>query len=383
MEKGELSWHDRGRLWLRLGLRAVLTALALGFVILAGPPLLSLFFPFVLALVMAWLLNPAVRFLQRRIGGSRSLWAILLIVLLFAIVGGILFILSYNIIIELQNLVNNWQTIWNGVLEGLEQASGWTDKLFSYLPAEVREWVNGLTAWLIDWVQTAIPKLLSAMASGAGGAAMRLPSFAVATVVFVMGSYFIIADYPHIRYLVIERMSADTLGLLRFIKHTATAALGGYVRAQFILSIGVFFILLAGFTLIGQSYALLLALILAVMDFIPIIGAGTVMVPWAVIALFTRDFRSAAELMVIWGVILLFRQVGEPKVVGNQTGLSPVLSLVSIYAGMRLGGVAGMIFGPVILLVAINVCKAGVFDGLVADAKLAAGDIRAILKNRP
>ena len=146
---------------------------------------------------------------------------------------------------------------------------------------------------------------------------------------------------------------------------------------------GVFFILLAGFTLTGQSYALLLALLLAVLDFIPIVGAGTVMVPWAVVCLFTRDLRTAVELLVIWGAIALFRRVGEPKVVGNQTGLSPILSLVSIYVGMKLAGVAGMILGPVVFLVVLNVCRAGVFDGPVADVKLAVRDIRAILKNRP
>ena len=110
------------------------------------------------------------------------------------------------------------------------------------------------------------------------------------------------------------------------------SAFGGYVKAELILSVGVFFILLLGFTLIGQSYTLLLAFLLAVMDFIPIIGAGTVMIPWAVIDLFTGNLRHAIELMVIWGIIALFRRVGEPKAVGDQTGLPPVVSLISIYA---------------------------------------------------
>ena len=111
------------------------------------------------------------------------------------------------------------------------------------------------------------------------------------------------------------------------------------------LSVGVFFILLVGFILTRQSYGLLLALGLAVLDFIPIVGAGTVMVPWAVIALFTRDYVTAVNLMLIWGVIALFRRVMEPKFVGNQTGLSPILSLFSIYVGMKIAGVLGMIWG--------------------------------------
>lgn len=383
MGTGELSWHDRGRLWLRLGIRLLLTVAVVLFFFFGGPPLLGLFFPFVLAFGLAWLLNPAVRALQKRLGASRKVLSLFLILLLFALAGGLFAVGTYNIVRELRNLVNNWQAIWDSFLLLLEQVSVLTDRLFGYLSPEVVAWVDAMGERLVEWIQTIIPSLLSNMASGAGAVAMRVPSLAVATVVFVMGSYFITADYPHIRYLVVERMSADTLGLLRFIKHTAAAALGGYVRAQFILSVAVFFILLVGFSLIGQSYALLLALLLAVMDFIPIIGAGTVMVPWAVVSLVTKDLRTAVELMVIWGVILLFRRLAEPKVVGNQTGLSPVLSLVSIYVGMKLAGVGGMIFGPVVFLVVINVCKAGVFDGLVADVKLAARDLRVVLKNRP
>lgn len=383
MEHGELTWHQRGRLWLRLGLRAVLALAVIAILYLAGPRLLSLFFPFVLALVLAWLLNPAIRFLQKKVGASRNLAALGLLLLLFTLAGGALFLLSYNTIVELRALVDNWQSIWGGFLAVLDQAGGLADRLFAYLPGELVAWCQNMAAQLVEWAQNLIPDLLSRAAAGAGSTAMKVPSFVVASIVFVMASYFIMADYPHIRYLAMERMSPDTIGLLRFIKHTAAAAFGGYVKAQLILSIGVFFILLVGFTLIGQSYSLLLALLLAVMDFIPIIGAGTVMLPWAAVSLFAHDLRTAVELLVIWGVIALFRRVGEPKVVGNQTGLPPILSLTSIYVGMQLAGVAGMILGPVVFLVVLNICQAGVFDGLVADCRLAVRDVRAILKNRP
>src|SRR5699024_7311794 len=117
--------------------------------------------------------------------------------------------------------------------------------------------------------------------------------------------------------------------------------------------------------------------------FIPIIGAGTVMVPWAVIALFTRDYSTAIEMMVIWGIIAMFRRVMEPKFVGDQTGLSPILSLVSIYVGMRLAGVLGMVFGPILLLVLLNLAGMGMLRGIRLDVEAAARDIAAILSQRP
>ena len=107
------------------------------------------------------------------------------------------------------------------------------------------------------------------------------------------------------------------------------------------------------------------------------------MVPWAFGALFLRDLSTAVELMAIWGVVALFRRVMEPKFVGDQTGLSPILSLVSIYVGMELGGVLGMVFGPVILLIFLNLAGMGMFQGLRLDLRAAARDIAAILRERP
>ena len=140
-------------------------------------------------------------------------------------------------------------------------------------------------------------------------------------------------------------------------------------------------ILTVGFLIMRQPYGLLLALGLSVLDFIPIIGAGTVMVPWAVVDMVLAQFNEAAALMAIWGVIVVFRRFAEPKVLGDQTGLSPILSLVGIYVGMKVGGVLGMVMGPLLLLVCINLTKLGIFQPVLDDLTLAAGDINAILRS--
>lgn len=376
----ELSWPERGRLWLRLGIRLVLTLLALWGLVRLGPPLLSLFMPFVLALILSWLLNPLVRFLQQRLGLSRKLLSFVLILLIFAGVSGLLFALIYNIAAELVSLAYNWSSILSAIQSAADQLNSSLARFMALLPPEVVATAARAADSILLWLQETLPLLLSSAAARATDLAMGVPSFAIATVVFIMGAYFITADYPHIRYLATRHMSEGMRRFLRHVRSTAVTAFGGYVKAEFILSIGVFFILLVGFAVIGQPYGLLLAFLLAILDFIPIVGAGTVMVPWAVLDLFMGSYRHAIELMVIWGIIALFRRVGEPKAVGHQTGLPPVLSLVSIYVGMRLAGVLGMILGPVVVLVVINIGKSGVFDGVLADLSLAAGDISALLK---
>ena len=84
--------------------------------------------------------------------------------------------------------------------------------------------------------------------------------------------------------------------------------------------------------------------------------------------------------MAVWGLVVLFRQLGEPKILGNQTGLAPLTSLISVYVGMKLAGVPGMILGPVVCLVVRNVVRSGVMDDALADLRLSGRDLTAILK---
>lgn len=383
MNPGQLTWRERGWLWFRLGIRLVLTVVTVVLLALFGPTLLSLFAPFLAALVTAALLNPLVKWFQRRLGLSRPVLTGLLLVLVFGALGAAIGFLGYAAANELVSLTQNWR----GLLDSLQGALDQTEELFARLwtlvPPQLNETVQSVTDGLLDWLSVATPSLLNILVDYTTNKAMGVPSFVIALVIFLMATYFLTADYPYLRSRAAQSMGDNLLHFCRQVRSTALGAFGGYLKAELLLSVGVFFILLGGFLLIRQPYGLLLALGLAILDFIPIVGAGTVMVPWAVIALLTRDYKTAIELMAIWGVIALFRRVMEPKFVGDQTGLSPILSLVSIYVGMKVAGVLGMILGPICLLVLLNLAGMGMFHGLRLDLAAAARDTAAILSHHP
>ena len=379
----QLTWKQRGTLWLRLGLRLALAALAVLFVLKLGRPLLSLFAPFLFALAAAAALNPLVKKLQRALGFNRQALTLLLLLLLFGLIGGGLALLTYAAAGQLVSLVQNWSGLLDSLQSVLDQLEELFARFLALVPPQVTEIVERAGDELFQWLGNAVPAALGNLGMEAGERAMGLPAFLMAVVIFVMATFLLTADYPYLRSRTAQHLDGSLLRFLGQVKTTALGAFGGYVKAELLLSVGVFFILLAGFLLTGQPYGLLLALGLAVLDFIPIIGAGTVMVPWAFGALFLRDLSTAVELMAIWGVVALFRRVMEPKFVGDQTGLSPILSLVSIYVGMELGGVLGMVFGPVILLIFLNLAGMGMFQGLRLDLRAAARDIAAILRERP
>ncbi len=383
MEHKQLTWPQRGALWLRLGIRLGLTALAVWLAARFGRPLLSLFAPFLLALIAAAALNPLVKKLQRLLGWNRQVLTLLLLFLIFGLLGGGLALLVYAAAGQLVSLVQNWGGLLDSLQAVMDQLEALFARLLTLVPPQVNEIVENAGDSLFQWLSEAAPAALGNLGLEAGERAMGLPAFLVALVIFIMATFLLTADYPYLRSRYVQHLDEGLLRFLGQLRTTALGAFGGYVKAEFLLSVGVFFILLAGFFLIRQPYGLLLSLGLAVMDFIPIIGAGTVMVPWAFVALFTGDFTAAVELMAIWGVIALFRRVMEPKFVGDQTGLSPILSLVSIYVGMKLAGVLGMVFGPVVLLVVLNLAGMGMFRGARLDLEAAARDIAAILSERP
>lgn len=377
----ELSWRARGKLWLRLGLRALLMVLGLVLLFKFLIPAVSFLMPFVLGLVVAWIFNRPIRFCQKKWGAPRKALSLVFLLISFALLGGILVGFGYAAIGQTRSFLQNWESLWSGAMKTLNSITAAVEDWLEPLPPTVYNQAAGLLDGFVDWLGRVVPNLLGGMAGRAGSFAMSIPSFLISLVIFIMAAYFITADYPHLRFLATSRMPSELRGFFSRVKETAVTAFGGYVKAQLILSFIIFWILLVGFFIIGQPYALLLAVVLAVLDFIPIIGSGTVMVPWAVIDIFLKDYRHAIELMVIWGVVAVFRRVGEPKVVGDQTGLPPITSLLCIFVGMKLGGVLGMVFAPAVYMVFLNIVRGGLFDRTVVDVRLAVRDVAAILKS--
>ena len=381
MEHGPLSWRERGHLWMRIGIRAVLIVGALLLLAYAAPPLLSLLGPFVLALVTAWLLNPLVRWLSRKLPVSRKGISLVLIILIFCALGGALYGLGYAAVSQISELIQNWSSVMETVVDSINAVAEWMGGLKDVLPQGLLSTGEGLVTDLSGWLQGLdVAGWVAALAERAPSLVSNVSTVAIGVVVFLMASYFITADYPDLRRRAADQLNGEVREFASTLRRLFVQAFGGYVKSELLLSLGVFFILAVGFLIIGQPYGLLLAVIFAVLDFIPIIGAGTVMVPWAVVDVIIGNYVGAIQLMVIWGIVALFRRLAEPKVLGDQTGLPPILSLLGIYVGMRLGGVLGMIAGPIFLLVLINLGKLGIFRPALDDLRAAARDVMALLK---
>ena len=129
------------------------------------------------------------------------------------------------------------------------------------------------------------------------------------------------------------------------VSHTAKA-FRGWARAYLLIMVMTFCELLVGFLFLRVKYAFLIALVTAAIDILPLFGAGTVLIPWAVISLMQKNFGLGTGLIILWGVITVIRQLAEPRIVGSSLGLPTLVSLAAMFIGFRIAGIVGMVAFP-------------------------------------
>ena len=185
--------------------------------------------------------------------------------------------------------------------------------------------------------------------TAAGALAAALPGVFLFCGTTALAVFFTTGSYPRIMAF-FRRQLGTRLDRARGVKANLLSTLGKWFRAQAILLGVTFCELLAGFLLMGQRYALLLAAVTALVDALPVFGTGTVLLPWAAACLLLGQAPRAVALAALYAVISAVRSFLEPKVMAAQAGLPPLAALAAMYAGFRAFGVAGMILLPVALL---------------------------------
>ncbi len=133
---------------------------------------------------------------------------------------------------------------------------------------------------------------------------------------------------------------------------------------------------MAGFLVLGIDYAFLLAILVAILDFLPLFGTGTVLIPWAVIKLLSADYALAAGMALLYVLTQVVRQVIQPKIVGDSMGLPPLMTLVFLYLGFKLHGISGMILAVPLGILVLNLYKYGAFDSMLDSIKILSSDVR-------
>ena len=169
-------------------------------------------------------------------------------------------------------------------------------------------------------------------------------------------------------------------GYVHYLKTDVKKLIGGYFLAQFRIMFVVAVILIVGFLILGIRYAFLIGVLVAILDFLPLFGTGTILIPWAVFKLLSADYALTAGLALLYVLTQVTRQVIQPKIVGDSMGLPPLWTLVFLYLGFKIHGISGMILAVPIGIFVMNLYQYGAFDRLIESAKELGEEIQKIRK---
>lgn len=319
--------------------------------------LLPIGLPFLLGMILALAAEPAIHLLGGRLKlprGGASAIAVSTVCLLSATV--LTFLLAL-IVRQSQQLVGVLPQLAQTVTQTMEQLQAWLTDLTVRLPGSLQPLVTGLTegffssgSSLLEQTAMQIPKL-------ATGLLGTLSKGMLGLITGIISAYMISGRMPEWKQRwqthQPEHWQEKWLPMLRGLKK----ALVGWILAELKLAVVAFGIMLLGFGILGIKNSLGLAAVITVVDAFPILGVGTVLVPWALICLLRQEMARGIGLLAIYAVVWLIRSILEPKLVGKGLGLDPLVTLVAIYAGWKLWGILGMLLAPILALTATQILK--------------------------
>jgi len=307
--------------------------------------------PFFFGLLIALIMEPLVRLLVNRFKWKRWIAAWVCLLLFILATGS----LGVWVIVTLFRQMSAFVTSAPEHIEVMaarlnESAAVWMARLDEIMPNE----------WQLPDLQEILVPAITALFGGdildqAVNFATSVPNFFIGLLLALVSAYFFMADRKIIFKTVRDSCPPWLRGHLRQTRAGLSRAVGGYFRAQYILMTMVGIISIIGLLILRSPYALLLGLLLAALDFLPILGPALIIFPWVLISLLSGNFHMAIGLGLIYGVITITRQVLQPKILGAQMGAHPLASLMSIFIGFRVFGLLGLVIGPSLLMVFIAV----------------------------
>lgn len=284
------------------------------------------------------------------------------IVAVLAVVVLLVYLLIAKLIREGVNFFHELPNIWNTILAEFHKVGANLQVVYDRMPTDVQTTIDRIILEMGDYISGLTGKIELPSFEAVGNVAKQIPDIFLGVVMCLLSAYFFVADKGYVAAAVQKYVPTAVKYHFDLIRRSFRNAVGGYFRAQFKIECWIYILLVVGLMILEVDYAFLVALGIAVLDFLPVFGTGTVMVPWAVIELLSENYKMMFGLIAIWLIGQLVRQVIQPKIVGDSIGMDAIPTLFLLYIGYRVAGVLGMILAVPIGIIMVNLYEEGVFD---------------------
>ncbi len=334
-------------------------AVCLGLIYVVLAYLMPFVTPFLVAYIIAFLLQPFIRLLGRKTRMPKKLIALATLILFYLVIGSLLALLTVRLGI--------WAGEWFAGLPGyytstiaptIEKISTMLTELFPAFSAAPEPMIT-----LSQTINSALGNIISMVSSFSvdfiTGFASQAPWVMLSIIITIISSFFFVMDYSRISSFILRQMSPGVRRKFLLIKDYIVGTLFKFARAYFLIICITFAEVAIGLLVLRVENPFGMALLTAIVDILPILGTGTVMIPWAIYALINADFFLGIGLLVLYAVITIVRQTIEPRIVGRQIGLYPLLTLIAMFVGARMFGIWGLFGFPITLVVIAHLNRLG------------------------
>ena len=314
--------------------------------------------------MIAAIANPLVRFFEEKLRIKRKAGSAFVIVAVIALVILAGYLLVAKLISAGIGFVEILPQLWDELEEDFREIGQNLNIIYDGLPADAKANIVKIGQEMDGYIADLVGSIGTPTVNAVSNFAKNLPGMLINVIMCILSAYFFVAEKEAIAQFWRRCMPKMIQDKWQIVIGSLKNAVGGYFKAQLKIELWMFLLLFVGFLLLRIPFALLVAFLVAVLDFLPFFGTGAVLIPWALIKFLSADYEMALWLLVIWGGGQLVRQIIQPKIVGDSMGIAPLPTLILLFIGYKCAGVLGMIFAVPIGIIVINMYQAGVFNTL-------------------
>ncbi len=312
--------------------------------------------PIIVALLVGMLLQPIIRFLERKLKFPHRLASILTVLVLYIGVGYLLGAVVYKLVAELSVLASSIPGYVSKLNINLGNIEAYFKSMFANMPIIGSNdlfdivWSN-LSSSIVSMLSGLSSSIITSLPSFLTSVAQLVPSLLLAIIIMIVSSVYFATDYEKIKSFFGYQISEKTKEKIKTARDHLFRTIVKYIRAYLLVMLITGAELYLGLSIIGQSYALILAIVISIIDVLPVLGTGAVLIPWGIIWILTGNTWKGVAILLLYVAVTVVRQIIEPKIVGQYIGLYPLITLVAMYAGLRILGVVGLFLFPIAIII--------------------------------
>ena len=310
--------------------------------------------PFLISFFIAYSVQKYAAILEKRTGLGKRTFSLFLGLLLLSTVAALIFLFVSKLWQELYSFVKGADFLREDIIGISERISAYADTFLSRFFRDTESVKQSVSELLEDGAMSIISAITTKIPAFMGKVFSAVPKIIFFVAAMFISCIYFCLDFDGVCAFFKRSFSSVRIPFLSRLPKTSIKTMGRYIRASFIIFLLTALELAVGFLMIGAPYAWLVAAVTAFIDMLPFFGSGIVLIPYALISFISGDIKLGTGLLILWGAVSLIRQIIEPKIMGKNLGVHPLVNIAAVYVGYTFFGVVGVVFLPISVVIIKN-----------------------------